>query len=81
MKSIKEITEEFGKRVCAVSLTATVEKIPQKIDPSYSVVANVLPSIILRDGEEAKIQIKFTKPSFIYLLLFTFFSFTCFVYH
>ena len=63
----KEITEEFGKRVCAVSLTATVEKIPQKIDPSYFVEANVLPSIILRDGEEAKIQIKFTKPSFVYL--------------
>ena len=63
----KEITKDFGKRVCAVSLTATVAKINQKIDPSYFVEANVLPSIVLRDGEEAEVQIKITKPSFIYL--------------
>ena len=62
-----EITSEFGKQVCSVSFTAIVEKIPQKIDPSYFVEAEVLPSIILRDGEEAKVQIKITKPSFIYL--------------
>ena len=63
----KEITEEFGKRVCVVSLTATVEIIPQKIDPSYFVKAEFLPSIVLREGEEAEVKIKFTKPSFVYL--------------
>ena len=62
-----KITSEFGKQVCSVSFTAIVEKIPQKTDPSYFVEADVLPSIVLRDGEEAEVQIKITKPSFIYL--------------
>ena len=63
----KEITKEFGKRVCAVTLAATVEIIPQKIDPSYSVEAEFLPNILLRDGEEVEVKIKISKPSFIYL--------------
>ncbi len=63
----KNIREEAGSSVCSVSFTATVVKVSQESDPSYFLDVKVKPSLLLREGESLQVQIKLSRPSFIYI--------------
>ena len=63
----KNIREEAGASVCSVSFTATVAEVSQKSDPSYFLDTEMLPSILLREGEPLQVQVNPSKPSFIYI--------------
>jgi hypothetical protein len=64
---IKNIREEAGASICSVNFTATVAKVSQKSDPSYFLDTEMLPSILLREGEPLQVHVSPSKPSFIYI--------------
>jgi len=62
------VRTEAGASVCTVSFKATVGKISGVPDPEFRVTTEIMPGVLLRDGEELQVVVSPTKPSYVYLL-------------